>query len=315
MPLDPQISPIVDLINSAAADAPPLDEQTPAMRRDGYKALVEPIPPGPAMASVAEQSIPGPGGDIGLRIYRPTTGEQPGAIVFYHGGGWVIGDLDTHDEVCRRIAATSALAVVAVDYRLAPEHPFPAAVDDAWAALQWVADHRQAVTGRTDAGLAVCGDSAGGNLAAVVAIMARDRPKAEVDLAAQLLVYPAVDMRWSGYPSLEENAEGYVLTMEGMRWFRDRYLPTSGGIEDWRASPILADDLSGLPPALIITAEYDPLRDEGKAYADALAAAGVEVEHTMYPGMVHIFFQLGPDVDAATQAVDQVAAAAVAHLA
>ena len=314
MPLDPQIQPIVDLINAAAVDAPPMAEQTPLMRRDGYHALLDPVPAGPEMASVAEQTAPGPGGDIAMRIYRPTSADADGVIVYFHGGGWVIGDLDTHDAVCRRVAAASAMAVVSVDYRLAPEHPFPAAVEDAWASLRWVADHRRAVTGRADAKIAVCGDSAGGNLAAVTALMARDQPEFGVDLAAQLLVYPSVDMRADRYPSQAENGEGYVLTDEGMRWFMTNYLRADGDVDDWRASPILATDLTGLPPALIVTAEFDPLRDQGKAYADALSAAGVDVEHTVYPGMVHIFFQLGPGVDGSTRAVEQVAAAAGRHL-
>lgn len=315
MTLDPQIQPIVDLINAAAVDAPPVADQTPEMRREGYQALVAQIPPGPDMASVATQSIPGPGGDIDLRIYRPTSTDSPGVIVFYHGGGWCIGDLDTHDEVCRRLAAISGLAVVSVDYRLAPEHPFPAAVEDSWSALRWVSDHRQAVTGRADARIAVCGDSAGGNLSAVMALMARDKPEMGVAVSAQLLVYPSVDMTAEDYPSLAANGKGHVLTTEGMNWFRAAYLTAPGDADDWRASPLRAADLAGLPPALVITAEYDPIRDQGRAWADALTAAGVEVSYTEYPGMVHIFFQLGPGIDATTRAIEEVAAAAVRYLA
>ncbi len=314
MPLDPSIQPLVDVINAAAAEGPPLSEQTPEMRRAAYHALLEAVPPGPAMASVAHQSAPGPGGDVPMRLYRPTSNRPTGVLVYFHGGGWCIGDLDTHDGVCRRLAADSGAMVVSVDYRLAPEHAFPAAVDDCWAALRWVWSHRQALAEDPEAGVVIAGDSAGGNLAAVMAITARDRDDVGVRPKAQLLVYPAVDLRMEGYPSLVENGEGLVLTAESMQWFRANYLASAADADDWRASPILAADLSGLAPAVIITADHDPLRDEGKAYADALTAAGVPVEHTVYDGMVHIFFQLDPAIEATGRALTQVADATRRYL-
>ncbi len=319
--LDADMQAIVDLVNGAAADAPSIWDQTVADRREGYQALVMAVPPGPEMASVTDASFDGPGGPVLTRIYRPTAveGGDPGGqgvIVFYHGGGWVIGDLDTHDEVCRQLASQSGAAVVSVDYRMGPEARFPAAIDDSWAAFEWVVANRAGICGDADAKVCVSGDSAGGNLAAVVALMARD---AGIDLAAQLLVYPATDMTQQGHASLVENAEGYVLTMETMRWFRAHYLSEDDDeaatqATDWRGSPLLSESLAGVAPALVITAQFDPLRDEGTAYANALAAAGVEVTHTNYEGVVHIFFQLGPIVEKAAAAVAEVATAAARAL-
>ncbi|MEZ5377968.1 MAG: alpha/beta hydrolase [Acidimicrobiales bacterium] len=312
MPLDPQIQPLVDLINAAAADAPPADQQTAEMRREGYHGLVAIAGPGPELHAVDDASAPGPNGDVGLRIYRPLPTPSAGILVYYHGGGWCIGDLDTHDEVCRSLAKQSGQTVVSVDYRLGPEHRFPAAVEDSWAALEWVAANTAelAVAG---APIAVAGDSAGGNLAAVMSLMARDN--AGPAIAAQLLIYPGVDMLdTQRFPSHTENASGYVLTRETMDWFMAHYLEHPDDAGDWRASPLRAPSFERLPPALVITAEFDPLRDEGAAYAKALADAGNEVEHRLYEGMVHIFFQLGPVVGKGAEAVAQVAAAARAHL-
>ncbi len=312
MPLDPTIQPIVDLVNAAAAEAPPIEDQTVAERREAYHGLVAAAGVGPELASVADADADG----VPVRIYRD--GDTRGVLVFYHGGGWVIGDLDTHDEVCRQLAKQSGATVVAVDYRLGPEAVFPAAVDDSWTALQWVAAQRESLTGDPDAKVAVSGDSAGGNLSAVMALMARD---AGLPLAAQLLVYPATDMRMTESKSLDENGEGYVLTKDTMLWFRANYIAAGAAeledekLSDWRASPSLADSHAGLAPALVITAEFDPLRDEGAAYAETLRNAGVEVTHTNYDGMVHIFFQLGPIVPKGAEAVAQVAAAAKAALA
>ncbi len=306
MALDPQIAPIVELVNAAAAEAPSIWDQTVEERRDGYRKLLEPLPPGPDVAEVDDSVIDGPEGAIPVRVYRPEGAN--GIIVFFHGGGWTIGDLDTHDEVCRSMAVAGSCAVVSVGYRLGPEARFPAAVVDCYAALEWVAEHRDDLTGDPSTPVVVAGDSAGGNLAAVMCLLARDLDGP--DIAAQLLVYPAVDLRMEGYPSLGENAEGYVLTFEGMEWFRSNYLASPDDALDHRASPILAPSLADLPPALVLTAEFDPLRDEGAAYADALRAAGVGVDHHCYEGMVHIFFQLGPAVGAGADAVGRVAAAA-----
>lgn len=310
MALDPHIQPIVDLVNNGAASGPPPSEQSLAERREAYHKLLSAIPPGPDVASVSELLVEGPAGPLTLRVYRPLKPE--GIVVFFHGGGWTIGDLDTHDEPCREIVKQSGTTVVSVDYRLAPESPFPAAIDDSFAALRWVAANR-ADLAADDAKIAVCGDSAGANIAAAVCLMARDA--GGPDIAAQLLVYPAVDARMTEFDSLDRNGDGYVLTRETMEWFSSNYLLDDADRLDWRASPLLADDLTGLPPALIITAEYDPLHDEGVAYVDALRGAGNKVVHSDYDGMVHIFFQLGPIVPAGAAAVSEVAAAAKAALA
>ena len=310
MPLHPEIQPIVDLVNAGAAEAPPAADQTVEMRRQAYHDLVGFVPPGPEMALVRDSVVDIGASPVPVRVYDPQGREQGsgGVLVYYHGGGWCIGDLDTHDEVCRQLAEQSGSVVVAVDYRLAPESLFPAAVDDAWSAFRWVRREASRLTGASlgqEVPLAVSGDSAGANLAAVVAVLARD---AGYDLAAQLLVYPAVDFRDpSRYPSQQENAEGYVLTRETMDWFESAYEPDP---ENWKASVILADSHANLAPALVITAEFDPLRDEGEAYARVLERSGVDVTLSRYDGMVHIFFQLGPLVAPAAQAVSEVAGAA-----
>lgn len=305
MPLDPTIQPIVDLVNEGAKKAPPLAEQTVEERREAYRKLLAAVPPGPDIDAVVDRDIDGPAGALRLRIYRPA--DPIGIVAFFHGGGWTIGDLDTHDEPCRQIARQAQVTVVSVDYRLAPESPFPAALDDGFAALAWIDANRSELC-RDDAGLAVCGDSAGANIAAALCLQARDQGGPTID--GQLLVYPSVDARMVDHDSLTRNAEGYILTRETMEWFRGNYLTTTDERLDWRASPLLADDLSGLPPALVITAEFDPLHDEGVAYAAALREAGVPVEHIDYDGMVHIFFQLGPLVPAGAAAVTEVAMAA-----
>ncbi len=295
MPIDPQIQPLVDLVNATAAGAPPLSEQTPTQRRDAYLALAVLTGPGPEVAVVEDGTIAG----VPVRSYAEPDPE--GVLVFFHGGGWVQGDLDTHDLACRHLALESGATVISVHYRLAPEHPFPAGIDDSWAVIEWLDQNRDAYG--PDTRIAVAGDSAGGNFAAVLALMARD---AGVDIAAQLLIYPSVDML-DDSPSLTENASGYILTRENIDWFIAHYAPDG---EDWRASPLRADSHEGLAPATIITAEFDPLRDQGKAYADRLRAAGVPVELTNYDGQVHVFFQLGPYTDAGGRSIRQIARAA-----
>jgi acetyl esterase len=265
-----------------------------------YAALASLGGGGPQVAKVEDRAIPGPAGDIPVRIYTPEAGTAPRpAVVFFHGGGFVIGDLDTHDPDCRAIASGTGAAVVAVDYRLAPEHPYPAAQEDCIAAVGWVHDHAADLGVEPDR-LAVAGDSAGGNLAAVVAqhLHAAGGPA----LRAQILIYPATELGMT-FPSIKENGEGYLLTEETMRWFMGHYRPV---VDDPKASPLLTKDLSGLPPALVITAEFDPLRDEGEAYADKLRAAGVSVTQTRYDGMIHGFFGLRAFFDAATKATDEV---------
>jgi len=265
------------------------------------------------LAAVEEFAVPGPDDDpaetdegIPLRLYVPAAEPPHPTLVFYHGGGWVVGDLDTHDNVCRALCARADCAVVAVDYRLAPEHPFPAAVEDAYAALEWVAEHGGRATLDPDR-LAVGGDSAGGNLAAAVALMARDF--GGPDLAHQLLVYPAVaSPELQSFPSYEENATGYLLERPGMEWYYERYVGSSVHAANPYLAPLLADDLGDLPPATVLTAGFDPLRDEGQAYADALAEAGVPVEHRHHEGQIHGFVSLTEFMDAADAALDDLAA-------
>ena len=299
MSLDSQLQPLVEASAAAAAELPPIWEQTVEQRRQAYLALAALAGPGPDITRVENLEIAG----VRCRLYA---NDSPrGIMVFVHGGGWVIGDLDTHDEPCRQVALESGGTVIAVDYRRAPEHRFPAGLDDVWAVFRQVAEN----PGRYGAGpVVLCGDSAGGNLAAVAAILARD---AGIDVALQLLIYPTVDVLDES-PSFIEHGDGYVLTRDIMDWFISHYRPDPF---DWRASPLLAESLAGVAPALVITAEYDPLRDQGIAYARRLQAEGVAVTHTNYDGMVHAFFQLGPLVDAAKQAVSQIAAAAKAAFA
>ncbi len=248
------------------------------------------------IGSVEDRQIPGPAGDVPIRIYRSwaTEGAPAPALMYFHGGGHVVGSLDTHDSVARNLCAVAHCVVVAVDYRLAPEHKFPAAPEDCFAATQWVADNA-ADLGIDPARIAVGGDSAGGNLAAVVALMARDAGGPA--LCYQLLVYPVADYAMDT-PSYEKWAEGAgILTAAGMAWYRDCYLASEADRMDWRAAPLRAADHSGLPPALVITAECDVLHDESVAYAQALRDAGVAVEHRNYPGMMHGFFSLAPVID------------------
>ncbi|RYY91327.1 MAG: alpha/beta hydrolase [Comamonadaceae bacterium] len=241
-------------------------------------------------------------GTIPLRLYRPAgsaaTATLP-VLVYYHGGGWVIGDLDTHDVLCRELANGSGCAVVAVDYRMGPEHRFPAAVDDVLAATRWVRANAASLGVDADR-LAVGGDSAGGNLAAVVAIAARDA--GDLPIAFQLLIYPATDMR-RGHASHVTNGDGYVLTKDTIAYFHDHYIVDAAHDVDWRASPLLHADLKGLPPSLLITAGYDPLRDEGLDYARALTDAGNRVSYVCFERQIHGFITMGRVLDEANTAV------------
>ena len=306
--LDPQI---VTILNEAeAAGDPPLESLSPVEARqaaiDGlaaWRGEPEPLP------GVEDRSIAGPAGEIRIRIYTPDTPSPRPALVYFHGGGWVVCDLDTHDVVCRAIARESGATVVAVDYRLAPEHPFPAAVVDCYAATQWVAANAAAL-GVDSGRIAVGGDSAGGNLAAVISLKSRD--EAGPRLALQVMVYPVTDLSSFDTGSYREFAEGYFLTASEMAWFRDHYLARREDALSPQASPLLAKDLQGLPPALVITAECDPLRDEGEAYAKRLEEAGVPVRCTRYAGMVHPFFSLVGGVRQSKEAIAEVAAAVAA---
>jgi acetyl esterase len=298
MALLPEIRALLDQLD--AAGRPPLHHQSVDQAR-AFHIQDAPAVNGPAapVASVEDRVVPGPAGDLPVRVYTPE-GEPPFPIVvFFHGGGWVVGTLDTYDPLCRALAAAVPAVVVSVDYRLAPEHRWPAAVEDAYAATLW-ASRNAAELGGAQHRLAVAGDSAGGNLAAVVALGARDRGGPQV--AFQLLVYPALDAA-ADTASYREHAEGFYLTAAGMRWYWDHYLgPADGAAPD--ASPLRAAFLGGLPPALVIGAEHDILRDEGEAYAARLRDAGVPAAASRYPGVVHGFFRwraVTPVADAALQ--------------
>jgi acetyl esterase len=268
-----------------------------AMRSSIFRMNDEPI------GKVEDRTIPSPNGAIGVRVYTPvnaSAGTLPG-MVFFHGGGFVIGDLETHDGLCRALSNEAACRVVAVDYRLAPEHPFPAAVEDCWDATQYVSRHA-AEFGIDGARLAVGGDSAGGNLAAVVAQLAKQ--SGGPSLAFQLLIYPVTQLGSSvETKSMRDNAKGYFLEKEAMDWFTRCYAPDAKYRDDPRLSPLLCKDLAGLPPAYIVTAGFDPLKDEGRDYADALDAAGVPVTYVNYPGMIHGFFSFRALIPKAREAV------------
>jgi acetyl esterase len=251
------------------------------------------------VAGVENRAIPGPAGQIPVRIYWPLAAGVRPAIVYYHGGGHVIGSLDSHDLVARNLCGGAEAVVVSVDYRMGPEHRFPAAVDDSFAALEWV--HANAASLGADPGrLGVHGDSAGANLAAVVAIIARDR--GEPTLRLQSLVYPVCDFRM-GSESYRTYATGCgILTASAMQWFRGHYLRTADDAQDWRASPLLTPSLEGVAPAIVIAAECDVLHDEGLAYGERLKEAGVPAERHEYAGMIHAFFGMMPAVDDAMNA-------------
>jgi acetyl esterase len=299
MPLAPAARTMIDQLE--AAGVPPLWE-LPLEQARSAGALMGMMDEPPAVASVEDRVIPGPAGDLPVRIYTPD-GSKPRAVVaYFHGGGFVFCSIETHDGTCRRLANVTDAVVVSVEYRLAPEHCFPAATDDCYAATAWVHEHASELGG-DPRHMVVAGDSAGGNLAAVVAQMARHRGGPPI--AFQALIYPVIDAACDT-PSYTENAEGYFLEKQAMRWFWDQYLGADGDGADALASPIRANDLSGLPPAIVITAEYDPLRDEGEAYADALEAAGVPVTTRRYDGMIHGFVSmpmLFPEADDAMQRV------------
>jgi acetyl esterase len=251
--------------------------------------------------AVSELELLGTG--LGARLYRAAEGELP-TVVFYHGGGWVIGSLDTHDAVCRDLAALSGAAVLSVDYGLAPERPFPGPVEDAYAALQWVAEHGRS-HGLDAQSIAVAGDSAGGNLAAVVALMARDQSGPAIKL--QALLYPATDMHMD--TESHQLFRQHLLTPQALAWFQGHYLRSLADRDDWRASPLRAQSLAGLPAAYVLTAGFDPLRDEGQAYAGALAKAGVAVEQRCFEGQIHGFLTLDKIIPQAREAVEATAQA------
>ena len=305
------------LRQAAEAGLPSLQDLTPEAAREqfeaGMRARLE-VFPAPPVAAVDDREIPGPAGPIPVRVYRDSDaadGRQP-VLAWFHGGGHVIGSLDTHDAIARSLCRESGCMVVSVDYRMGPEHPFPAAVDDCSAAVRWLTESGGAI-GADPERIAVGGDSAGGNLAAVVALLAREQGGPV--LRHQLLVYPVTDYRCRG-PSYERYARGYgTLEAESMHWFQRHYLGGPERAGDWRASPLLAANHGNLPPALVITAECDVLRDEGIAYAERLAESGTPCEHVGYEGMIHGFFGLLGIAGAAGEAHARAACALRAALA
>ena len=307
MPLDPQVKAMLDAMPPEVDfDSLPLA----VLRESMSKGTLSPGEPEP-VAQVEDRTLPGPAGEIPVRVYTPA-GEGPFPVTLYfHGGGFVFCGLDSHDGPCRSLANRAGCVVVSVDYRLAPEHVYPAGPEDCYAATCWVAGHGGEI-GADGSRIAVAGDSAGGNMAAAVTLMARDRDGPE--LRFQLLVYPVTHFDF-GTASYRENAEGYFLSQAMMRWFWNQYLEKpQHGLEAY-ASPLLAGDLAGLPPGLCITAEFDPLRDEGERYAERLRAAGVDVPTTRYDGMIHGFFGMSAIIDRSRDAVEESAAALRAALA
>lgn len=295
MPLDPQAAAFLEQV--ATQRTPALLGITPTPATTVTSTLYTPTP---TLAQVEDRAIEGPGGDLPIRVYTPDDTAPFGALVYLHGGGWVMNSIETHDDLCRRLAAAGECVVVSVEYRLAPRHKFPCAAEDAYAATRWVAEHAAEL--QVDSSLiAVGGDSAGGNLAAAVCLMARDR--GTPDLAYQLLLYPITDYTFDT-ASYRECGDGYFLTCEQMKWFWKHYLPDESHAHHPYASPLRAD-LTGLPPAYILTAEYDPLRSEGEAYADALHTAGVSVSLRRVEGMIHGFLRRTELFDQAHRVIDQ----------
>jgi acetyl esterase len=305
MPLDPKVRELLNL----RADTPPVGtvpvqtmrQETPAQMAELYRMGLVSMP----VAAVEDRVIPGPGGDLPVRVYTPEGSGPFAIVVFFHGGGWVLGNLDTHDPFCRALCSGAGCLVVSVGYRLAPENRFPAAVDDALAATRWVAEHA-AEFGGDPRRIALAGDSAGGNLSAVTALRARD--EGEPTLRGQLLIYPTLGYHTPPTPSYIENAEGYGLTRQAVVWFFEQYLADKSQAANPHAAPLLAPDLSGLPPTLVITAEYDVLRDEGAWYVERLRAAGVPARLSRYDGVSHRFAELIGILDQAGRAREEMCA-------
>jgi acetyl esterase len=309
VPVHPQVQTILDAM--AQAGGPPISELSPPEARAMYRALAS-METGEDILRVDDRHVPAEHGDIPIRVYTPeeSVGAQHGVLLWFHGGGWVLGDIETADATCRALANRAGAVVVSVDYRLAPEHQAPIALDDCLAALTWTVENAE-LLGVDVTRVAVGGDSAGGNLAALLCqrVLADFGP----DIDFQLLVYPVTDLTLS-HGSIEENADGYFLTKATMEWFVDSYLGDQDP-KDPSVSPLHAPSLAGLPSALVITAEYDPLRDEGEAYAARLRDAGVAVQAVRYDGQIHGFFAMPSVLDDARHAIDQAGAALRAVLA
>jgi acetyl esterase len=302
MPLDPQAQVLLDQM--AAMGTPPLHSLTPEQGRQVLLVLAQMGGDPEPVARIEDREIRGAAGPIPIRVYTPAgTGPFP-MLIYFHGGGWVLGSLETHDPVCRSLTNAAGCVTVSVDYRLAPEHKFPAAPDDCYAATRWLAANAADFNANPER-IAVGGDSAGGNLAAVVALMSRDRGGPA--LVHQMLIYPVTDYL-PATRSSRENAQGYFLTSDDMAWFWNHYVRDQADGNNPYASPLRAASLSGLPPALVITAEFDPLRDEGEIYAARLQEAGVPVTAIRYDGMIHGFFSMAGTLTQGRNALNQAAA-------
>lgn len=299
MPVDPQVQALLEHLE--AQGVPPFEQMNVSQAREvmsQFKALqAEPE----EVAEVRNILVPGPAGRLPVRVYHPTSGTVLPLMVYFHGGGWVIGNVEVNDTACRALANATGAVVASVEYRLAPETKFPGPVEDAYAATRWLAEHAAELDADRNR-LVVAGDSAGGNLAAVVALAARDR--AGPQIAHQVLLFPVTaPARGSEFRSYTDNAEGYVLTRASMEWFWEHYLHSSEDETHPYASPLYARDFAGLPPATVVTAEFDPLRDEGLAYARKLSEAGVEVTSTTYDGMIHDFLLMSGAIDRAGELI------------
>jgi acetyl esterase len=305
--LHPQLSALLE--RAAKSPLPAYCDVPPAVARRLYRDTRGALTPDPpeveSVQLLLAPGLAGPAGPVGpvpVRAYRPKGAgkeEVLPALIYYHGGGWVIGDLDTHDGVCRTLANGARCAVFSVEYRKAPEAPFPAAVEDCFSAVTFISNNSSKLK-TNPSKIAVGGDSAGGNLATVIALMARDAGGPAISF--QLLIYPGTDQQM-GHPSIDRNGEGYLLTKKSMIYFRGHYLPRRADWLDWRASPLLAKSLARLPPAFVMTAGFDPLLDEGRAYAERLKKEGVPAEYREYPDMVHGFITMGRVLDTANTAL------------
>ncbi len=304
-PLDEGTRTVLEMINTPGT--PHMHKGTPEEGRKMMEAMVHLIDdPGPEVASVENRTIAGPTGGVPVRIYRPEdSGETPGLLVFFHGGGFVVGSLTTHDTQCRYLCKHASVVVVSVDYRLAPEHPYPAAVEDGYAALCWSAENGE-LLGADPSRLAIGGDSAGGNLSAVIGQLTRDKDGPTVIF--QLLWYPSVAAKNAdtfAKGSMKEFSEGYLLDQPTLEWFYGHYVPKNMDTADPRVAPLEAENLAGLPPAFVLTAGYDPLRDGGRDYAERMRKAGVPVDYTCYETTIHGFLNMTKVIPVAMDALDE----------
>ena len=301
MPLDPQAQAVIDTVSSLGL--PAVWEVTPEQAR--INAAARPRPAGPEVGAILNMSVPGPDGNVRVRIYTPE-GQGPfPVLVWYHGGGWVVGDLESADPTARHLCKGAECVVVSVDYRLSPETKFPGPAEDCYAATVWAAKNAASIGGDASR-LAVGGDSAGGNLAAAISLMAADR--GGPDIVHQLLVYPVTERNYET-PSYSQNAEGFLLARDAMIWYWDAYLADAADAANPYAAPMKAENLAGQPSALVITAEYDPLRDEGEAYGRRLQEAGVETTISRYEGMIHGFFGMVGVMDKSGQVMEEATSA------